>query len=220
MVLPLIWFLWLGLYLQFGTSSLSEYQPVFKMSHYLSAVSIPAALLGGYFINTISISGLPKRLKIVALTDARIKTVMIIAYISLSVLCAYANFAGNGPFHRDMTNEHRLKDAIEARQLSGPIYTDVWTKNGLDFVFGYERPVIPFNSIDRSIENSEYFRPAVLSEIKHGHVVVNNIYLTSNHTMDTYVPTLVKNIPTEWTLVTRVFSNSGKQTIDIYEVEE
>jgi len=217
MVLPLIWFLWLGLYLQFGTSSLSEYQPVFKMSHYLSAVSIPAALLAAYFVNSVSNSGLLTRLKVVTLTNVRIKTVMIIAYISLSVLCAYANFAGNGPFHRDMTNEHRLKDSIEAHQLSGPIYTDVWTKNGLDFVFGYERPVTPFNSIDRSIEKSRYFRPAGLSDIKDGYVVINNIYLTSKHTMNTDVPTFVSNIPNEWTLVERVFSNSGKQSIDIYK---
>ena len=216
MLLPVIWFSWLGIYLQFGTSSLSHYQPIFKLSHYLSILSIPASLIGAYFIYSFPREELPKNVKLKRLSAFNIRPGLISLYLVSSVLCSISNFMGNGSFHRDMTFEHRIKETVDALPLGNPIYTDIWTKHGLDFVYGYKRPIVAFNSIG----NSDYLRPAELSEMKSGYIIINWVYLSSGHTMKTYVPEFIYNPPRGWKLQARVFGTAKSRSIDIYRILE
>jgi hypothetical protein len=215
MLLPVIWFLWLGVYLQFGTSSISHYQPIFKMSHYLSILSIPASLLGAYFVYSFPYVGLLKNVKSKELWASNIKTGLVSVFLVSSLLCASNNFMGNGPFHRDMTFEHRIKETVDALPPGGPLYTDIWTKHGLDFVYGYKRPVVAFNSI-----GNEDYRPAELADMKSGYVIINRIYLSSGHTMNTYVPEFVNDPPRGWKLQARISGTSRSKSIDIYSVSQ
>lgn len=216
MSLPTLWLFVVGLYLQFGSSSLSEYQPIFKMHQYLTVVSAPAALVAAYLFFNVP---LPHFLRIATLMRVGKQYVprwsraaLCLCLVMSSVLCAYINYAGNGPYHRDMTFEGRIKQALDSIPRHGAIYTDEWTKNGLDFVFKYSRPIVSYN-VGTDMKGG---RSLTLSEIKNGYVVVNRIYLNSGHIMKAQIPDYIRHVPREWKLESQVRGQFN--TVDIYRI--
>jgi len=206
---PVVWMLWIFLYLQFGSSSFTEYRPVFKISHYLVAISIPASLLAAYGFFQVPLERCRKWIR------GRERTLYAIAggaFALSSVACAAVNFTGNGPFHRDMTFEHRIRRALDELPPDDPVITDSWTKNGLDFVYRYKRPVLAFDATSASGASAR----DILSEARSGYVVVNWIYIRSPHTMGARFPEILSDPPRTWELRNRVRGSS--QSIDIYRI--
>jgi hypothetical protein len=200
MAFPIGWFAWLLLYMQFGSSSLTSYQPIFKMSHYLVVVSIPASLIAAYFLLSFPFDKVPWRLRAPRFRIPHVAAGLLGIFIVFSLGCAAVNFTGNGGFRRDITFEHRIKAALDRLPPGPPIVTDTWTKNGLDFVYGYERKILPF----------EYLGAGEC------YVVVNWIYIHSVYTMNTRFPGILYDPPGSWELKARVPGRT--RNIDIYRI--
>lgn len=208
MSMPVIWCCWLWLYLQFGSSSLSHYQPIYKMSQYLEVLSVPGSLIGAYFLLFLPLESIGKKPNVMrlSLVQSYLIILILVLYIGSSTICAYINFAGNGPFHPDMTYEHRIKRKLDILPPDVPIYTDVWTKHGLDFVFGYKRPIRAYNSLGKE-ETMDI-------DCIRGCLVINRIYLSSEHIMKTPIPAFVAHMPNDWKLLDKVPGRT--KSIDIY----
>jgi hypothetical protein len=208
---PGVWACLMFLYLEFGSSSIGEYRPVFKLPHYLVLITIPASLLAAAFFVELyrKVRG-ELRLGSRRISLGLLACVTVLAgYIGSSVLCAWVNFIGNGGFRPDVTNEHRIKAAVDKVERNGPIYTDSWTKNGLDFVYGYKRDIQSFDPMNGAGKE--------LSEVRDGIVVANWLFLNSGSRMSDAVPEIFKSPPSNWKMVGRVKGNVN--SIKIYRIE-
>jgi hypothetical protein len=214
MAFPIAWLAWLLLYMQFGSSSLTSYQPIFKMSHYLVIVSIPASLIAAYFLLSFPFRELLGRLRAPRLRNSQIAAGLVGGFIVFSLACSAVNFTGNGGFRRDVTFEHRIKEALDGLPPGPPIVTDTWTKNGLDFVYGYERMILPFESLGWNHPGKN--DGIALQNVRECYVVVNWIYIHSGFTMNTRFPDIIYDPPGYWELKARVPGRT--RNIDIYRI--
>lgn len=211
---PLIWFSFIFLYLQFGSTSLTSYKPVFKIPHYLSFVAVPAALLAAPFpleIFSRSIALLHNS-RWTPMLSRLAGTLVLVCFAGSSILFAWVNYSGNGSSRPDLTNEQKIKTALDKLGAS-KIYTDIWTKHGLDFAYGYSKEIVAYNTSppeDKQV-------PPDLSDVKSGFVVVNWIYLKSPYIMSLPIPGIVRSPPGNWHLVEKVPGRS--QSIDIYRID-
>lgn len=214
-LLPLIWFAFIFLYLQFGSTSMTSYKPVFKIPHYLSFIAVPAALLAAPFPFALLSAGAGRlRISRWGAILPKLAGMCILAFFaSSSILFAWVNYSGNGSSRPDLTNEKKIKAAIEKL---GPyeIYTDIWTKHGLDFAFGYRKKIIAYNAARPGA------RQALpdLSSANHGLVIVNWIYLNSPYTMAATIPDIIRHPPKTWQLMDKIAGRS--HSIDIYKINE
>lgn len=210
---PLIWFTFIFLYLQFGSTSVTSYKPVFKLPHYLSFIAVPAALLAA-----------PAPFKLLSMDTTRLKNGfrvqalaklaglgVVVFFAGSSVLFAWVNYSGNGASRPDITNELKIKSTLD-RQGAAKIYTDIWTKHGLDFVYGYCKDIEAYNTSPPQVTPA----PIDLSSLKSGFVVVDWIYLKSPYVMAVPIPDIVRRPPRNWHLVARIPGHS--QSIDIYRI--
>jgi len=213
-LLPLIWFFFILLYLEFGSTSLTSYKPVFKIPHYLSFIAVPAALLAACFpFELFSAGGVRFQITRWKPILPRLAGMLLIVFFAgSSVLFAWVNYSGNGSARPDITNEHKIKAALE-KQGASEIYTDIWTKHGLDFAYGYKKKIVAFNS-SRPDGRQEFFD---MSSVTSGFVVVNWIYLKSPYTMAVATPRIIQNPPGNWHLVQKIPGRT--QSIDIYKIE-
>jgi len=166
--LSLVWFLFLLLYLQWGSSSLTEYTPTFKLVTYLTVLSAPGSLLAAFFMDRMSHWLSSHR----SIYLSRYHNVLIVhimvGYVVTSVGCAFMNHLGSGPFQRDQTR-HFAMSRILSQYPVETIYTDGWTARLLDFTFAYERDIAVFDRLDPYDKR----RLVGLEEMKSGYVVIN-----------------------------------------------
>jgi hypothetical protein len=192
LILLLGWFAFLAGYLQFGTSSFSHYQPVYKLNHYLSVVTIPASLLAAFGLVRLS-ERLPAKLR------SAFVGVALIGFATTSSVCAWVNHVGNGPYRSDVTHELEMTKALDEIDPDLPIYTDDWTKDGLDYAYRYQREVIGITSI-ANLPNP----PIDPTTIESGLLLLNWRYLAGEHTMSTHLPDWMLAPPPNWELAQRI----------------
>jgi|GEM_PF-2714761 len=214
-LLTIIWFGFIFLYLQFGSTSPTSYKPVFKLPHYLSFIAIPAALLAAVFIYEL-LAAMAKRLRSRpwgAAPPVLAGLLMLAFFAGSSSLFAWVNYSGNGISRPDLTNEMKIKAVLD-RYGAAKIYTDIWTKHGLDFAYGYRKNIVAFNA------SPPYEKKACpdMSSLKSGFVVVNRIYLNSPYVMGTPIPAIIRKPPPNWQLVEEIPGRS--RCIDIYKIVE
>ena len=145
--LPVIWLFFLFLYLQWGSSSLDEYTPTFKLITYLTVLTAPGALLASRFVHWAHNWLSPQR-KISFQKVSSTITISILAFYTISSIgCAVVNHIGNGPFKRDQTYHFTMKRILNQYPVK-TIYTDGWTARLLAFAFAYERELLIFDMLD------------------------------------------------------------------------
>lgn len=212
-LIAIIWFGFIFFYLQFGSTSPTSYKPVFKLPHYLSFVAIPAALLAASFLYAL-LDGMAARLRgrpRAAALPTLAGLSMLVFFAGTSSLSAWVNYSGNGASRPDLTNEKKIKAALD-RQGAEDIYTDIWTKHGLDFTYGFGKNIVAFNA------SPPYENRALpdLASAQSGFVVVNRIYLSSPYIMGTPVPDVIHRPPPNWRLAEKIPGRT--RSIDIYKI--
>jgi len=196
--LSLAWFFFLFLYLQWGSSSLTEYTPTFKLIRYLTVVSAPGSLLAAFFMDRMSDLLSSHRSIYLSKYHNVLIALIMVCYAVMSVGCAFMNHLGNGPFERDQT-KHFSMNRILNQYPAKAIYTDGWTARLLDFTFAYERDIAVYDRLDLYDKR----RLVDLEEIKDGYVVINHwrIGYAARAYKNKSFPSFVYNIPQKWVLL-------------------
>jgi len=193
--LPVIWLFFLFLYLQWGSSSLDEYTPTFKLITYLTVLTAPGALLASRFVHWAHNWLSPQR-KISFQKVSSTITISILAFYTISSIgCAVVNHIGNGPFKRDQTYHFTMKRILNQYPVK-TIYTDGWTARLLAFAFAYERELLIFDMLDPYDKRTV----ATLENMDSGYALINYRcieYAPKAFKNKTY-PSFLYDIPQHW----------------------
>ena len=193
--LPVVWLVFLLLYLQWGSSSFGEYTPTFKLVTYLTVLTAPGALLSAHLIQQLYSWCSVQKTPLIQKFSLPITAALVAAYAFTSMGCAVVNHIGNGPFQRDQTRHFAMSSLLKQYPCK-TIYTDGWTARLLNFAFAYEREIAVFDRLDPLDRRLM----AGLEEIKEGYVLINKSYIdyaTRAYKNKSY-PLFVYQIPSAW----------------------
>lgn len=171
--LLIVWIMLIYFYLNFGSSSLTSYEPFLAVSRYLHYISIPSLLLLANFLSE---------------EEKLIKKFLLPFVLSLlfftSIIAIY-----DDNYRHSLDN---LRDAYNyATKLDKTIYTDYRTIRAFNFFSGYDKN-LHLKDLDENSEN--------IGNIKDAYVIINHEMIknlkSSNAKLD--FPDKLKEMPKAW----------------------
>ena len=197
-ILPsLFWIVPIFIYLNFGSSSLTEYIPLPVGTRYTDIITAPSLLILGYFLSQNE-----------PLIKRYIKPAVILILLISSIYLMYV--------YKQKDPLNPLRDAKHYLELmpQKKVYTDQRSAEILKYLFGYKR-----NSITISYNNYDVFKDENtvlnLSNLHDVYVIVNNGMI--NALLDVYTkmefPKDIHNPPNNWIVVETYGAGEDKLVI-------
>jgi hypothetical protein len=206
-LIPMLWFLFLFLYLEFGSMQITSYVPIHKLPRHLTVLTIPGLLCLSYFLIDFFLKGKKSFSdKKILLNTKRIIVVSVVGFLfATSIFYTYQKSEYLDASTWDMKEIYEYTRDYPDRD----IYCDIGTLCHLRFYYKYEN--------DEHIKNLAYVENEY--ELKDSFIVLNGTRgVIENSLGPDSLPSFVNKPPSNWELV-KVISGPKIDIWGIYDPE-
>ena len=231
-ILAASWFVTTWLVIEFASSSLAEYRPLFKMGRYIIVLTIPAVLLSGMGI--AELHGLASRIKPVwrfSLGGSLIPALVLAAFFGSSIYYLQKF----GLRKREQREKIRIVGEYVRKWEGKTIYVTHWLWNTrVGFFMGYSENYFPhgydpYHAVNLETANAtsknRYIQTLLTGEKLKPGLLLFDEYLfevsagekESNMLRAGEIPSLPRELPEAWNLIEVVNMGDGKH-LKLYEI--
>ncbi len=228
-----VWITATWLIMEFGSSSITDYRPIFKEARFLSVMAIPLVLLSGYALSELrrAAAGIGNLAKV----TARGSVIVIGIFLLVSASSYLSLKRVDGWKGESRARLHAVRDHIRKVQ-GGTIYVTHWLWNTrVGFYTGYDPEYFPSgydpyhavllekadsdskNRYVQTLVSGEEMAPGLLLHDEHLFGLRRESHSTGLHG-EGEIPGILADPPVYWRLVDAVEMGGGNRML-IYEID-